>query len=325
MNKHIIPLTGGLGNQLFQYCFGLELQKRANAFVTYDLGFYAEEVLSATPRSPSLAGLGLHFIEHDQSIHRIYSEFQNLSLARLNNRYPSVEMMRYALSLGILLISKKTILHARAPSRFWRLTRIIPINHYYIGNSQDSKYFSSNSRYILNSISPLSERLRVESSWSEKISKDDTVVIHVRRGDYALNPVTRNFHGLLRREYFISALQRLRESTAINHAFVFSDDIEWCKENLRLPLDTQFVSGSDKEMTDVEELMIMSQGSKFIISNSTFSWWAANLSTSSGKKVIAPARWFESTQAQVNMDRLKVSEWIYLDERSTQEISASEE
>lgn len=70
--------------------------------------------------------------------------------------------------------------------------------------------------------------------------------------------------------------------------FVFSDDIEWVKENMNFPEDSVFESGNDPVW---EKLRMMYSCKHFIISNSTFSWWAQYLSRNSEKVVIAPNKW----------------------------------
>jgi 5'(3')-deoxyribonucleotidase len=73
---------------------------------------------------------------------------------------------------------------------------------------------------------------------------------------------------------------------------IFSDDIEWCKENFPNISDKFiFIEGNK----DYEDLYIMSKCKNNIISNSTFSWWGAWLNQNENKKVVAPLKWFGSS------------------------------
>ena len=72
--------------------------------------------------------------------------------------------------------------------------------------------------------------------------------------------------------------------------FVFSDDIEWCKENISFPYKTIFVKG-DEEKVELD-MWLMSFCDHNIISNSSFSWWGAWLNENAEKYVIAPSQWF---------------------------------
>ena len=110
----------------------------------------------------------------------------------------------------------------------------------------------------------------------------DIVSIHVRRGDYTLYP---NHHPVCSDFYYQSSIGKFDSE---NHIFlVFSDDIEWCKENF--VGDNFIFSDTNNPYLD---LAIMSLCDHHIIANSSFSWWGAWLNTSENKRVIAPSRWF---------------------------------
>ena len=311
-NKNIVALSGGLGNQLFQYCFGLELASEKEVDISYDLGSYSNEYPNLIERKLMLVDLGLDITLSVESMEKIRSEFESWSLARFDGAHSAGEIFKAALTLAKILLLNFTVLHTGIPRRAWNLLNALPIKHYYVGNWQEWGIADRYLPRIQEELSQLRSHIETSCSWSEQVSARDAVVMHVRRGDYAVNDRTRSFHGLLSRQYFVAGLHKLEEITVIKRAYVFSDDIEWCKENLKLPIETHFVSGSEDAKTDVDELLIMSFGCNFIISNSTYSWWAANLSLSTNKKVIAPKRWFQSTSAQKQSDKLRVSEWSYI-------------
>lgn len=269
--KHTVLLNGGLGNQLFQYCFALELKRELGVSVTFDLSSYKNQPIHETPRTFALALTGLNVEENYRSFLEMRLKFQKIVISRsLEGRMP-LETFKTRAMLFFSMIGNLTIVHTGIPNKFWRLKIFYPLRHYYIGNWQEWKFFFAHQDQIRAALSPTREKLRLKSGLPEKISADDAVVIHVRRGDYATNYATKNFHGLLGREYFTTALKYLLQGTPISKAFVFSDDIEWCKENLKLPIETHFVSGSEDTKTDIDELLLMSFGCNFIISNSTYS------------------------------------------------------
>ena len=105
-------------------------------------------------------------------------------------------------------------------------------------------------------------------------------VINVRRGDYLHYPT---YHPVVSPEYIHKALTLVPS----NQYIVASDDISWCKEHLNIP-NAIYLEGWKVH----EQLWIMAMCHHFIISNSSFSWWAAYLSRHSGKIVIAPETWF---------------------------------
>ena len=109
------------------------------------------------------------------------------------------------------------------------------------------------------------------------------VGLHVRRGDYVLNQDQYRLVGV---EFAKKALNYFEKDTT---CIVFSDDIAWCKKNLNFRDNIFFVEGK----TEIFDFYFMTLLDDIIISNSTFSWWAAYLNKNKNKKVIAPKKWFE--------------------------------
>lgn len=83
------------------------------------------------------------------------------------------------------------------------------------------------------------------------------------------------------------------------HFFVFSDDLNWVKENLKTNVNITFV---DSHNDSCNELNIMKHCKNFIISNSTFSWWAQYLSDNLGKVVVAPRPWLRKIPSDIYME-----------------------
>lgn len=131
-------------------------------------------------------------------------------------------------------------------------------------------------------------------------------VVHVRRGDYLALPHTTP---LCPEHYFTRAIDEMRSRHRETHFMIFSDDIQWCIDHLAGPTDVTVVtpeSGFSPRQCEMADFTAMRQGDAFIISNSTFSWWAAYLSASSD--VICPERWM-SDDAQVSIDDIIPTNW----------------
>ncbi|SLN60722.1 Glycosyl transferase family 11 [Falsiruegeria litorea R37] len=121
-----------------------------------------------------------------------------------------------------------------------------------------------------------------------RIAEAQAISLHVRRGDY----VSLNAHVLCDQAYYEAALGRVLEG--VNGAptvFVFSDDPQWAKDNLPLPVEKVVVDFNGPE-TDFEDMRLMSLCQHNIIGNSSFSWWAAWLNQNAGKQVAGPSKWF---------------------------------
>ena len=131
---------------------------------------------------------------------------------------------------------------------------------------------------------------------ADQISKQNAISIHARRVQYS---------HLLDLSYYIEAISIIKQSVEKPVFFVFSDDIEWCRNNFPNAESLNFIS---HDMTDeVADLWLMSLCKHHIIANSSFSWWGAWLSAYQAKIVVAP----KNTQIGVEGD-LYPQEWILI-------------
>ena len=125
--------------------------------------------------------------------------------------------------------------------------------------------------------------------WREKIlAAECSVSIHVRHGDYLYNPNVKYelWGGILPLYYYYTCMDILKQHCKNLTAFVFSNNIQWCKENLRLDVPTEFVSGTGT--TDFEELHLMSLCKHNIIASSTFSRCVAAINQNPDRKIFYP-------------------------------------
>jgi hypothetical protein len=94
--------------------------------------------------------------------------------------------------------------------------------------------------------------------------------------------------------YYHSAIKTITEQVENPHFFIFSDDLDWVKDNLDF-IDNKTFIELDENTPDHEEMFLMSQCKHNIIANSSFSWWGAWLNQNMDKIVIAPKKWFNDT------------------------------
>lgn len=141
------------------------------------------------------------------------------------------------------------------------------------------------------------------SNWfvnmSAQIARIRPTVIHVRRGDYLL-PENRDI-GALSKEYYLSALQSLGHKQGEAAIWVFSDDLPAAKRELRdlEKHSSVFWVEPPPEVDSAESLILMSKAPRIVISNSTFSWWAAAIS--GHNDVVAPTKWFRNMEDPKNL------------------------
>ena len=171
---------------------------------------------------------------------------------------------------------------------------------YLVGAWEDERYFADIADIIRREFTFKNQLGATARLWHEKISAAQcSVSIHVRHSDFVFIPSTRRQsagYAILPPKYYYECINRLKREYPNITVFVFSDDIDWCRENLRFDAPTEFVSGDG--LTDVEELRLMSTCQHNVIANSTFSWWAAWLNHNPHKKVFMPIP--DNTETQKN-------------------------
>lgn len=178
-------------------------------------------------------------------------------------------------------------------SGIWNPVVPLDTNHtLYSGYFQSEKYFEKYSENIKSLFGPTFEFHKKIQKEIPQIFNSTTTVINVRRGDYLMFPEN---HPIITIEYInhcVEIIENPKQSTIINDEnpkqyIVASDDIPWCKENIKIP-GTIFL----EDYKSYEQMWILSMCKNFIISNSSFSWWAAYLSRAKDKIVLAPETWF---------------------------------
>ncbi len=161
---------------------------------------------------------------------------------------------------------------------------------YLKGSWEDERYFADIADIIRREFTFKNKLGAAARRWRKKISDAKcSVSIHVRHGDFVFIPSalkeTSGF-AILPLEYYYECIRRLKRQYKNLTVFVFSDDLDWCRDNLHFDVPTEFVAGDG--LTDVEEFRLMSLCKHNVIANSTFSWWAAWLNQNPDKKVFMP-------------------------------------
>lgn len=151
-----------------------------------------------------------------------------------------------------------------------------------LGYYQNEKYFKHIHNDILKLYEIDNETLNYLNSKYIHLFDVDTCSLHVRRGDYIPKS---DFHTIQTIDYYKNAISTIGENKLF---LIFSDDIDWCVDNLDFIKNKTFINGN----LDFQDLYLMSMCKDNIIANSTFSWWGAWLNNNKDKKVIYPSNWF---------------------------------
>ena len=157
------------------------------------------------------------------------------------------------------------------------------------GYCQSSKYFADVSGLVRELFDPHPDlKFLVREKYSDLFTekeKETSVVVHVRRGDY-MTGANKTFHGILTEKYFLAAMAEMRSRIKDAKFLVFSDDADFCRRTFTGP-DVQVVDEPDGEIA----FHLMCQFRHYIMSNSSFSWWATYLGEPA-ETVISPDKWF---------------------------------
>lgn len=252
----VSKLIGGIGNQMFQYSAGRAVSIKRKELLKLDKSGF--EVQPGAKR---------HYSLHIFNIDENFISKSEILLAKLLHQHTSI-------------IYPRTDVLTEFPERSGDL--------YLEGYFQSYRYFEKVEDSIRKDFTFKNKLSKDALDWQTLATKYTAISVHVRRGDYATDPVENKKFGLLPISYYQKAFKRL-DSVKNPAVFVFSDDITWVKSNLKFPTKTFFVSsfGGSQE----EDLRLMASCKHNIIANSTFSWWGAWLNNSPKKIVIAPKLW----------------------------------
>lgn len=176
------------------------------------------------------------------------------------------------------------------------------LSGYYQSESHITEYadkilelFSLDDNYI-NKIQNIYDNIKGENK--------TTVSMHIRRGDYVK---LSHYHTNLTIRYYNSAAKLFDKNVLF---IIFSDDIIWCKNNIKYPNMYFCENIPDIGLpVDITELMLMSICDNNIIANSTFSWWGAWLNKNKNKTVIAPRNWFVDDVMNVKNRKIYCKNW----------------
>ena len=162
---------------------------------------------------------------------------------------------------------------------------------YFDGYWQSEKYFIDHREALLDIFTLSKEISHQSKAYLQGITKSNSISLHIMRGDYVSNESTNKIHGTCDVEYYQQAFSKIKETHDNAHFFVFSDDLDWAKDNLGFIDKITYIELAE-DIPDHEEMFLMSQCNHNIIANSSFSWWGAWLNQHINKIIIAPKNWF---------------------------------
>jgi len=291
----IIKLQGGLGNQMFQYAIGRKLSLLNKAELKLDLSF----LLDRTHRQ------NFTYRDYNLNIFNLKIEFTTQEEIKPFVNYLDSKIKRKIYTYLFLRKNNKYINEKQFtydPDIF-KLTGNIYLDGYW----QTEKYFSDIKNILYNDFTIKIPQDKKNQEINNIIKNSNSVSIHIRRGDYITNKQSYNIHGICDLDYYNNCVNLLSKQIENANFFIFSDDHQWAKENLKLDYPMTFIDHNDASK-NYEDLRLMSQCKHNIIANSSFSWWGAWLNQNPQKIVYAPQKWFNDSSR--NTKDLIPEQWI---------------
>lgn len=264
----IVRLQGGMSNQFFQYAVGRSLALKRNTKLTIDTSWYDE--------AAQADGVGK----------RVYELYP---YAIQENFYKNNPLNK----VYFKVFGNGTYMDEEQPYIFHPEVLELPNNTKLFGYFQNEKYFTDIRDILVKEFTLKEPPTGKNAKLIKEISASPTATsVHVRRADYVTSKAHAAHHGSKDVEYYQTALDRLKKQVKNPDLYAFSDDPEWCKQNLKLGSKTTFV---DHNTFGGEDMRLMRACKHNILANSSFSWWGAWLNENPDKIVIGPKQWLNNS------------------------------
>jgi hypothetical protein len=280
-------LSGGLGNQMFQYAAGRRLALQHGVNLILDISWFEKEGLNALSARPY--------------------ELAVFSIAGETSRQSSIAQASGGMRLKFW--EKRPTIYHQYDDKYYYNPEILEAsdNSVLDGFWQSQDYFADQADIIRKDFQIKKVPDAANKKILDQIKRGPAVSLHVRRGDYANQALHTAFHGLTTLDYYKEAIKLMTKELGSPTFFVFSDEPDWCKQNLKSKQPMVYVDCNDPAH-GYADVRLMSSCDHHIVANSSFSWWGAWLNPSEKKTVIVPKRWFADSKAG-NAPQLIPKDW----------------
>jgi len=279
-------LRGGLGNQLFQYAAGFALSERTGAELLIDsslLPIVSHEkngVLHRPEEISSFRHKGIITRDNESSVTRNQNFARLLQLERIVGDTFGSTALRL---LGSVASETRDL-----RNHFSKLKTPARINSY----CAHPDFFASRADELRAQIYSLSQPSEFFLTHESRVEKEQPIGLHLRLGDYQN---LENIYGKLTSNYFEKALLETSHTHENQDLWVFSDEPDKAKEILGKKFLNAYFLPSHTLLRPLESLVLLSKMKRKILSNSTFSWWAAYLGNPRQETTIFPKPMFASS------------------------------
>lgn len=271
----IVKIIGGLGNQMFQYAFAMSLKQH----------FPNEEILF------DCTYMNNYNLHNGVELNTVFDiDIQQASYSQLIKVTRPVKYHKLSRLLRIILPNRKNE-YIEKTLNVYSSDVYNPNIKYYEGYWQNPLYFNDYKKLLSQvfqfDLKSINERTKAEI---KTLYSCNSVSIHIRRGDYLNNKV---YEGCADVEYYKHAICYILTKIKKPSFYIFSDDIEWCKQNMHYFINTHDITYIDwnKGKNSYQDMLLISKCKHNIVANSSFSWWAAYLNQNENSIVCCPKKW----------------------------------
>lgn len=308
-----LDIVGRCGNQMFQYAFAKKISLINDSdCIVIDFFYVYEE---AKRRKDNTFRNDLNdfkaresFMEINQGGNKIY-KYGSKEQIFVFKVYTKIKRLlekttknkRLAIILLYPIMSYYGIYWYYAPRNIKKCKQK---NKFIWGYFENPEYFSDIREVLINDFTPIYPALDNSSEMYKKIFEKESVCISIRKWEDN-EPITDD-RFVCDEKYYRDAIRIIERIVQNPQYVIFSNNTDWVKQHLKFPDNSIYESGNDPIY---EKIRMMSSCNHFILSNSTFSWWAQYLGKDLNKVVVSPSCWNKSEKKRnplIQMDFKKV-------------------
>jgi len=280
-----IKLTGGLGNQMFQFATGFATAKKNNVRLSLDLSYINQRQLF-----------------NGFELEKVFDIYSKVSFLNKGLSFKSINFKEILNKIDI------TFYNFKEPHFHYTSNILdIPKHSFLDGYWQSELYFKNYSKEIKKIFNFSNQLDKQNHLIANDISKNNSISIHVRRGDFLLK--RNNNHNIDLKDYYLKAIDKSSKCFKNPKYFIFTDDPLWVTENFILDY-SYIIVDVNYGTKSFFDMYLMSLCKSNIIANSSFSWWSAWLNNNKDKIVYAPKNWFNDKS--ICTDHLIPNSWNIL-------------
>ncbi|QIL77245.1 alpha-1,2-fucosyltransferase [Hymenobacter sp. HDW8] len=239
----VVKLVGGLGNQMFQYALGRKLALAKQQELRFDFRFLERSLITSTPRALELhvfPAVEPHLIAASASQLRQSDQYLDSTLFKAYNRGRKLMGMTPAFSLTTDYYSL-----AYKPEFLQTQGELVYVD----GLWQSERWFDQIAQSIRNDFVFPSFVSAPAQEIAPRIRTTNSVSLHIRRGDYLTEAEAAKYASVCSLEYYEHAIDEIVAKTGKDiTVYVFSDDIAWAEQNLKVPYPCVFVKNAPSSL-----------------------------------------------------------------------------